>query len=1037
MNVLALRVAAVAFGLALSVPSWAQEYRLSEHTDAAALTAADAQFQAGQFGEAMRGYRVLLDRAGDGPDALVLAVRFGIAANRAGDFQAARSVLNRQIASGRWEQQDPDLRDRALEEGTDASSRSGQPKEALSHARRLVELRAKVQGEEAPATQAARLTIATMLDEPATYEEAKQIRDEALAILKKGDPNLYVRILNNFVNVVQKKGRLDSAAELYDLLLAELRSRPESVDLGIIELNKALLDRSRYDIDSAIEHNRRAIDVLERLEGKASANVVAAIGSLGTTYSHAGRPAAALPLLQDAYQRAVSNLGPTNDTMDIASNLSGLLRGFNRHAEAEPLDRTALKWFSENYGPAAEQTLHARRNLAYDLFGMGRSKEAKQELDRVLETLQQTRGEDDPLTIDFKRDAEIVAVLTGTAAASDATLVQLFDDTPATAENMLLANRMAGVADKKGDRAAEMRLHRLALKLSEEVYGEFHQQTLTMLANVARADRSNDATTTTATYAELERRMRLWSRREFASTSDQVLLEQVALWTRESIGDILAYSYKARTDPQARQLFATVLAEWKAVGSLERAVMETAKTQMSEPDKTLMAKVTRLREQSLARPGAGMDDVERELAIAEAALSDRVTALRQGNDSESYAAVASRLQPDEAIVDYMIAPVRMKSGFVERVFAMVSRAGGRSSLHDLGRLSEVAGPLLDRGTGYGEAMRRSLYDTLIRKLEPELEGARRLHIVPDGVLNLAPFDGLLDEAGRNLIETRDVRIARNARSVSSGRDLAVEPGRVLLVGDVDYGAGSDFAALPYTRVEVANIAKTMTSAAFKPAVIEGSSADEASVRTAAAGSRIVHFATHGFFQPVSATESAPLWRAGVALAGANAAPAAKHGDDGILYAAELTGWPLAGVELVVLSACDTAQGDRSYVEGLSGLPSALAAAGAKRSLLARWPVNDEGAANFMARFYENLAVKRGYASALRQTKLDAIAGAIAGVTDDTWLAFALIENERSQTAEAGEPTVEEAVAHQAKGEPDSQTEMPSACGSPERGAVPC
>ncbi len=91
----------------------------------------------------------------------------------------------------------------------------------------------------------------------------------------------------------------------------------------------------------------------------------------------------------------------------------------------------------------------------------------------------------------------------------------------------------------------------------------------------------------------------------------------------------------------------------------------------------------------------------------------------------------------------------------------------------------------------------------------------------------------------------------------------------------------------------------------------------------------------------------------------------------------------------------------------------------------------------MVRFYENLAVKQGYASALRQTKLDAIAGAIPGVTDDTWLAFALIENERSKAAEASEPTAEDSVARQAKENPNLQTEKPSACGPAERGAVAC
>ena len=52
----------------------------------------------------MEGYRALLEMAGDGPDALVLAVRVAIAANRAGQHQVAYSALARQMASPRWEQ---------------------------------------------------------------------------------------------------------------------------------------------------------------------------------------------------------------------------------------------------------------------------------------------------------------------------------------------------------------------------------------------------------------------------------------------------------------------------------------------------------------------------------------------------------------------------------------------------------------------------------------------------------------------------------------------------------------------------------------------------------------------------------------------------------------------------------------------------------------------------------------------------------------------------------------------------------------------
>ncbi len=48
-----------------------------------------------------------------------------------------------------------------------------------------------------------------------------------------------------------------------------------------------------------------------------------------------------------------------------------------------------------------------------------------------------------------------------------------------------------------------------------------------------------------------------------------------------------------------------------------------------------------------------------------------------------------------------------------------------------------------RGSSYDTTVRRSLYQTLVAKLEPKLEGATRLHIVSDGILNLVPFDGLL------------------------------------------------------------------------------------------------------------------------------------------------------------------------------------------------------------------------------------------------------------------------------------------------------
>jgi CHAT domain-containing protein len=142
---------------------------------------------------------------------------------------------------------------------------------------------------------------------------------------------------------------------------------------------------------------------------------------------------------------------------------------------------------------------------------------------------------------------------------------------------------------------------------------------------------------------------------------------------------------------------------------------------------------------------------------------------------------------------------------------------------------------------------------------------------------------------------------------------------------------------------------------------------------------------------VSASED-PLALAAIALAGAN--EDYGRGNSGMLTAAEAMGLKLDGADLVVLSACETARGGATYAEGLAGLPSALAIAGARRTLLALWPVTDSGTTAFMRRFYERLAAAPDdYAAALRATKLDVIAGRLAGTEGkDDWKAFVLIRN---------------------------------------------
>ncbi len=154
--------------------------------------------------------------------------------------------------------------------------------------------------------------------------------------------------------------------------------------------------------------------------------------------------------------------------------------------------------------------------------------------------------------------------------------------------------------------------------------------------------------------------------------------------------------------------------------------------------------------------------------------------------------------------------------------------------------------------------------------------------------------------------------------------------------------------------------------------------------------RIMHIATHGFFEPdqeIKPTDSMapvmeerrqqlpglgsedPMLRSGLVLAGANQ-PAADPTDDGHLTAAETTALQLEGTELVVLSACSTGEGDIRTGEGVYGLQRALTVAGARTTLLSLWKVDDEATAAFMEAFYTRLKGGAGRADALAATQAE-------------------------------------------------------------------
>src|SRR5262249_42860334 len=116
----------------------------------------------------------------------------------------------------------------------------------------------------------------------------------------------------------------------------------------------------------------------------------------------------------------------------------------------------------------------------------------------------------------------------------------------------------------------------------------------------------------------------------------------------------------------------------------------------------------------------------------------------------------------------------------------------------------------------------------------------------------------------------------------------------------------------------------------------------------------------------------PLTQTGLVLAGANLPPRQADADHGILLAEAIAGLNLNGLELAVLSACETGLGETgtTLAEGVFGLQRAFHLGGCRNVIASLWKVDDEATAALMGVFYDRLfRQKLSPAEALREAQL--------------------------------------------------------------------
>lgn len=366
----------------------------------------------------------------------------------------------------------------------------------------------------------------------------------------------------------------------------------------------------------------------------------------------------------------------------------------------------------------------------------------------------------------------------------------------------------------------------------------------------------------------------------------------------------------------------------------------------------------------------------------------------------SWKQVQKKLQATDCAVEF----IQYEKYGKKQIGALVLRKKGEPRFVKIGSVESIENLSLIDGDYLYDAvavdcsdMKNELYNdsTNFRFIwTPELlttigKDTQRLYFAADGLFHELAIEYMLPK-----LPTLTSLKTENLYRLTSTRQLLVKPGKkrggkVLLCGGIDFfkasqtATGGDeaqftndeqayrylksmefrFGNLPGTKAEIEGIRNAYDSASI--ALLTDTLATEARAAYMIGQYSIVHLATHGFYLgetpegtdllPASYDES--LSQSGITFAGTTTAlysndfDAAQH--DGILSAREISQMDFSGVDLIVLSACQTAQGYMTD-DGIYGLQRSLKNAGVKAMILSLWSVDDDATSVLMQAFYKYL-----------------------------------------------------------------------------------
>jgi CHAT domain-containing protein/Tfp pilus assembly protein PilF len=855
---------------------------------------------------------------------------------------------------------------------------------------RARDIREKVFGVGSPVTAKILNNLAVLYKAQGRYAESEALYRKTLDIRERtlGPDHLDVAAsLNNLANLLLVQARYAEAEADYqralDITERRLGENDLKIAIGLNNLAALYHMLGRYEDEEPLY--RRALDILTKANGQENPDVAQAMNNLGYMYHDMGRYADAEPLYQQALTIQERTQGMEHPKVAATlSNLARLYTDENKYDLAEPLLLRSLNIGEKVQGADHPEVAEILKNLGDLLQLRERYTEAQTTYQRALTILEKSVGKTHPIEAGILFGMAMVS-----RHAGDFVVAKQYESRAFTIRRKNFSEGFASLTERN------------ALE-----YSRFFQDEAANYLSILM-----DSPDGTTAY-----------RGEIA---------HVVLSTKGQVSDGIFARHK------------TVSAIAALVDSMNMARQDIARLYVEGPNPAR----TWAYDSDMAKASQRKEQFESELAKRSAEMrSEKIAA------EIDPLKVVAKLPPQSALVDFMHYSHHTSLNVTEdRFLAVVIRSGGKTSVFDLGKAAEIDSAVeryrnhfqhpstaeMNR-LAYADAA-GDLYRRVWQPLSSQVSNVKLLFIAPDGSLSLVSFAGLLNAEGNYLIEQYAFHYLLSGRDLLEPVSMAPRGNGLLAMGDPDYDASSSsrtgntgsnsllasiqgaltnfmprnvtsgclalrdshVARLPGTRTEVERLVAQWTEHSIEPvtAFFDAKSSEE-NLKIECHGKRVIHLATHGYFlsdecRPAHAglgfVGENPLLQSGLFLAGANVKGQKASNqtiEDGIVTAEEVSGLNLQGLQLVILSACETGIGHIRTGEGIFGLRRAFEMAGAQSEISALWSVDDQSTSAIIGQLFveQNITV----ADAMRRAALRRINDLRnAGKSDDPffWAAF--------------------------------------------------